>query len=228
MDKARAKRDLPPFSDAALRAPARLHDDRCPGAVQQNGLPPRGRCNCDSATSMVPSGSIGSLHIQDFKGASSLVSFAGYGPAWFESKGLHELRDMQPVKMSPGGPDCPVDQGTDDRPADIQLFEGWTKKNGTPKYGRRRRPIKGGELVYVRQERLAGRFEPWRFVFCSRREGVHVAVLARPELPPTGVISPDWDEVRLIPLKEDGLPHRVLFPVYPLPDGTEDPGWSAS
>jgi len=213
-----------------MRIPTKMHDSGCPGSIQETGLPPAGRCRCDVATSIAPTGVEGRLHLKDDKRGSSLVSFAGYAPAWFESKGLVESTHTDPTRMTEDGPESPVDIDTgdelDDRPLDIRLLNGWTKKNGNPKYGRRRRPVIGGELVFVRSERIKGTFTPWRFVFCTRRSGEHVAVLIRPELYPEAAVSPDWSDVRCVPMTEgQHEPHRVLFPVFPLPDGQEDPGW---
>ena len=231
MKRTRARRDLPPFSDATLRVPEKMHDRGCPGSVQTTGLPPSGRCRCDVATTIVPAGLEGQLHITDKHSGSSLVSFDGYGPTWVESKGLSKPSTMDPIRMTEDAPDSPVDakspKGKDRRPADIQLLERWMREHGDPKYGRRRRPIEGGELVFVRSDRMDGRFDAWRYVFCSRRDGEHVAVLVRPGLHKELAIAPDWNDVRCVQMtSEHNEPHRVLFPVFPLPDGEPDPGWS--
>lgn len=230
MKRTRARRDLPPFSDATMRVPTKMHDRGCPGSTQTTGLPPAGRCRCDVATTIVPAGLEGQLHVEGTHSGSSLVSFDGYGPVWVESKGLSKPSTMDPVRMTEDSPDSPVDENSstskERRPADLQLLTDWIKENGNPKYGRRRRPIEGGELVFVRSDRMDGLFEAWRYAFCSRRNGKYVAVLVKPELPKETAISPDWNDVRCVEMTGgNNEPHRILFPVFLLPDGSRDPGW---
>tara|TARA_Y100000310_G_C20454820_1_gene702520 strand:- start:50 stop:583 length:534 start_codon:yes stop_codon:yes gene_type:complete len=174
------------------------------------------------------------MHIRDDGNRAILVSFDGYGPAWYESKGIRTSDGTSPVRMTEDSPDSPVDVQPDEepdrRPLDLQLLDRWMKEHGNPKYGRRRRPIEGGELVFVRSERMEGVFEPWRFVFSTRKNNEHIAVLLKPELMPEAAITPAWEDVRFVPMPapksgELSAQHRVLFPVFPLPDGSDTPGW---
>lgn len=214
MQRISAKFTLPAFTEEELREPARIHLHHCPGALQINGKLPRGRCRCQSANSQVYQGDKGDLHFE--KGDAALVSFDGYGPVWVEKVGLLRIKaigipgpNIEPVLGPKVPPDLEATMEALKRPL---------------RFPRRRRPIKGGELVFVRAEKTAGLLLPKRFFWCAKGS----AALIDPRLSPEQAMSPDWCEVEMVTLPggHNG-PARVLFPVFPLPDGTEDPGWRA-
>jgi hypothetical protein len=104
---------------------------------------------------------------------------------------------------------------------------------GRIKLPRRRRAIRGGELVFIRPPyREPGEGQhPWRFLGTIFDGSQRHALLIDGTLRPERGLGPLWNQQKTVPLVKDRKSvdlSRVLIPLFPLPDGTEDPGWRDS
>jgi hypothetical protein len=77
--------------------------------------------------------------------------------------------------------------------------------------------------VLHRDELKATTQIPWRLLGLIAYNNKPAALLIRPEIHAENALNPRWDQQTITPLIEDLT--RTLIPVFPLPDGTEDPGW---
>jgi len=196
----------PAFSNEALTVPVMVHWLSCPSL--------RGRrCGCGSPGSDLPSGP---LTILEKRRHSVKVQHADFAPVWIEIELLKPVHER-------ATPSRGVQRQTP--PADHALLEQWMLDNGIPKYGRRRRHPQPSELVWIRADIRESPDDaiPWRLLFACCLEGVQTAALIHPERPARQALRASWEEVTYLNV-EKGLP-SALMPVFPLPDGTESPGW---
>ena len=92
--------------------------------------------------------------------------------------------------------------------------------------GRRRRPPLSGELVWIRGELPYDLEHAWRFLCQVRPPSGRGVVLLQPEIRADQALVPASKDVRFAPFPEGReTPEAILLPIFPLPDGTENPGW---
>lgn len=197
----RSRSRSPVFEDPEMMSPGHLHERGCPGAVSSEGVRSSSTCRCSSCTDRTTPGLIG--RVLEENPVACLVQFDGHAPAWVEratlTMGVH-------LQEKPAGRIVPHDHLLA-KAADLSLIH------------RRRRP-KGGEIVFLRNDRTTS----WRFLFTVEIEGVGHVLLVDPAMPPADAISPPPEATCILPLGERRI-ESVLVPVFPLPDGTPDPGW---
>ncbi len=198
------RQPAPVFADPRLLEPTVLHLIGCPALRDR-------RCRCGAATTTLP---VGPLDILRVEGASARVQHPSFGPTWIE------LELLKPLGRSVTPP-APLREHP---PADWTVLA-QALEAGLPRYGRRRRPARHGEIVWVREE-LRDQDKvacPWRLLFTASLESVPTALLIDPSLPGPKALAVGWNEVRHLALPR-GLASDLL-PAFPLPDVREDPGW---
>lgn len=104
---------------------------------------------------------------------------------------------------------------------------------GQIKLPRRRRDIRGGELVFIRKSYREHPNEqhPWRYLGQVYDGENRYALLIDGTLRPERGLGPLWNQQTTVLLERDDKtlePKQVLIPIFPLPDGTKDPGWTDS
>ena len=211
----RARLPAPIFADAALTVPMPLHSERCPARLDARGVPGDRLCRCQSGRWTLEVGSLGAELLLD--GDAALVRFDGHSPCWVERGAVvRELRRETPKVPAPRGPQLPPDL--------VLLRE--RLDDGLCRYPRRRLRPAGGDLVFVRSDARSGTWRPRRFLCTTRTSKGRVAVLIDPALLRTQTGTLGWHQGDYLPLH--GEPWQSLLVAYPLPDGTEDPGWSVA
>jgi len=213
----RARTAAPIFRNSDLSVPMPLHTERCPARLDRRGVPGDRLCRCRSGRWVLEVGLSGTEI--DAKNGAILVQFEGYSPCWIERSALvSELKatvtTLDPLRTPPPGAELPPD---------LELLR-QVLSEGVSRWPRRRtRPV-GGDLVLVRAEVKAGEPRPWRFLCTTRQAGARVAVLLDPELARSQVGTFGWHQARYLQLHGD--PWQSLLVAFPLPDGTDDPGWA--
>jgi hypothetical protein len=147
---------------------------------------------------------------------AALVKFSYRAPVWVETGTL------MTILHKPYAPE------KENAQSDILKFEDWSEANPQPKkWKRRRRPIKGGELVLVRAER--DQLKAYRFIMTYQKhqtaENPTYAMLLDPHASKEEALNPNWTQIRNVLVPEGKSPNSILYPIFPLNDGTEDPGW---
>lgn len=152
-------------------------------------------------------------------GRAELVEMEDSGPFWIEA-GLTRLsvdtpppsQAFVPLRRRPLPPDY--------------LAVQTAMSEGRLKLPRRRRTIRGGEICFIRSDPDQ---HPWRY-FGIVFDGIHQhALVIDAILRFEAALMPGWEQQQLLCLERDGkelTPEQVLYPVFPLPDKTEDPGWT--
>jgi hypothetical protein len=205
----RTRRQVPVFTGPSLARTGRLHFETCRGKIEEER---ETSCSCSNANTLTSEHAAGIL--LEERGEAALVQFRGFKPTWVERRGLTNLRKPPRTSKDLRGP-----------PADfVAAQEAVLREGGPPDFGRRRRPPRGGEIVFVREQARAGFLEPWRYLCLTRDDTGPKAVLIRPELSTEQAFAPTWSDVTYVDAP-DFEPARTLFPAFPLPDGTPDPGW---
>ena len=206
---------LPLFTDARLVERAVLHQPGCKGSLQENGEP-SGPCTCHSAHAILPERS--KVQIVDLSEEAALVDFPPHGILWIESAGLSPIPTPRVIPCRSPSP-FPVS-----RCLDWELLQ---EKHpvAPPTYPRRRREPVGGEIVYLRNDLHQGAALPWRFYGTTQTEKGTEVLLIDPSLDPTRALGPSWVQVKRFLIEKS--PASYLIPVFPLPDGTRNPGWVA-
>jgi len=218
---------LPVFDDESLTEPGSLHDSKCRAAVLESGRKPSKRCRCNVGSNVIPRGTKGALlrhNIGAPHNFSALVKFGTFAPIWVEAA---PLMTILTASASP----------EEVKKYDFKTWRSWKLKNlgrkdekGIRKTNlpRRRRPIKGGELVLIRSEKNL--LSSYRFIMTYQKHQTKMnptyAMLLSPEATREEALTPDWTQVRSVLIHEGKAPNSVLYPCFPLPDGTEDPGWA--
>ena len=192
----------PIFADPKLLRPTSRHSTSC---ANRRGGP----CRCGLAMWITTSTQEVQV-LERQKEASRIVLAPWTAPVWVETSLLHAWRK----ESAPRTPEEPKEQARDIDLVRTQL------KLGPLTYGRRRLRPKCGELVFIRGQSQA----PWRFLAVAGTGERALAILVDPEVAPSNAMTPDWPEAQLVEL-DGGEPWRKLLVVFPLPDGTENPGW---
>lgn len=195
----------PAFLDPDLSVPARIHRLSCPALRDR-------LCRCGSPGGDLPPGP---LTILQKRGDAAQVQHPDFSAVWIEIELLKPVAP-RPTRESPHHGEAP---------SDFLLLERWLDVHGAPSYGRRRRHPHSGEMVWVRAELRDPDQEPvpWRLLSVVQLEGQPTVTLIHPARPGAEALYASWEEVRHLQAPKGAA--SALLPVFPLPDGTEDPGW---
>jgi len=209
-------RPLPVFGDSELTVRSAIHSDRCPSSSDEQGSPNDSPCRCLAALYVLQTSiPVCTLKVEN---DAVLVQTIDSGPFWVEGN-VHRRRANEPEKTKQFVPlrrrSLPPDY------LKVQIAMG----EGSLSLGRRRRPIVGGEICFLRGDKNQ---TPWRFLGMFF-DGVNkVMLIIDAELRYERGLGPTWSQHKQVPLVRDGKslePNQLLIPVFPLPDGTENPGW---
>ena len=210
---------LPVFDDERLTEPGSLHDSKCRAGVLESGRKPSKRCRCNVGSNVIPRGTKGALlrhNIGAPHNFSALVKFGTFAPIWVEAAPLMTILTAaaSPEERYRG---------------DLETWNSWKSlTDGKAKLPRRRRPIRGAELVLIRAEKNLLR--PYRFIMTYQKHQTEsnptYCMLLSPEATREEALTPDWTQVRSVLIPKGKSPNSALYPCFPLPDGTEDPGWA--
>jgi len=127
---------------------------------------------------------------------------------WVEAGALTVLPEIQKVKPQRRDAEIPLD------------FRKAKNEKRTADYHRNRREPIPGEMIFLRESFQVG--DRFLFRFFSLTDDMIYVV--NPELSPLKLLTLAWKDFFQIP--RYGLPvATVMMSVFPLPDGTPDPGW---
>lgn len=199
---ARPLQPLPLFEDRNLLYRTGLHHVRCA----------KKPCRCARSTSLL--GVTDLVEVLELSDEGAWVRRTNHHPVWVERQGLVPTEPpTHEVRQSPIGT----------RPPDFELLDQLLSR-GLPAYPRRRRFPQGGDIVFVRADLQAGRINPWRFLCETQRDNQPVALLIDPALLIEHALHPSWVQRTEVEItKQLGA---ILLCAYPLPDGTDSPGWT--
>ncbi len=212
------------FSDSTLETATVIHAHGCRAAANDSGIAPMVLCHnrfCTQhqLTKRTPVLELARTH------DSVLVRTQTSGPFWVEPSVLKPCSapTVAPEKRS-------ARTHTILLPPPDFLMVDTLLGHGPLKLPRRRRPLKGGEVVFVRSQLQDKSRQPtiWRFFALSFVDHTPVALVIDASIPFDGALNPGWAQCRPLPLVRDGKtlkPEQLLIPAFPLPDGREDPGW---
>lgn len=208
-------RRLAVYADAELTVMRSIHSQSCPLVARADGAVSHGMCRCSSARFFLAENTpILTLSVQ---GDAQLCRAIDSGPFWIES-GVPQRRCKAPVAP-------PTDMfSPKPLPKDVLAVQ-MARTEGRLKRKRRRRAIRGAEICILRDdpdEHL------WRFIGTVCEGERHRALLIDAEVHADRGLAPAPHERIVVELERAGKPlkpRQVLYPVFPLPDGTEDPGW---
>lgn len=210
------RQPLPVFADADLEERSAIHSDRCPAQADTDGKSRSTLCRCLGAVYVLKSGTP-VLTLYD-NGEAQLVRLIDSGSFWVESKvSKISVKAPQPTQRFVYTRHQPF-------PPDYTALQS-ALVDGKMKLLRRRRPLRGGELCFVRGDADQ---HPWRFLGQIWDGVQRSALLLDAEVRAERALGPHWNQQTIVSLMRDGQilePHQVLYPVFPLPDGTKDPGW---
>ncbi len=216
---------LPVFADQRLTVPTVVHGPKCQAQAHEDGVVSTQSCRCHSAkTRLDPAQPVCLISMQDER---ALVHEQDSGLFWVESSSLI------PTAAPPPPPEIPL-RIRRAPPADYIEVEA---SLGEPafKLPRRRRRIQGGEIVFIRADYSDKTTEPvpWRFFGLTFVNNMCAILLIDASLRFDGDLEKiGWPQQRTLILGvrngKDVEPHQLLIPVFPLPNGTEDPGWEPS
>lgn len=212
-----SSRSLPVFADRDLSVTSTVHMPKCPAAATPSGIASMSWCKCQSSRRILPANT--PVCLIEAHDTVTLVHEQGSGPFWIEGSTLHSTRPpppSKPTQMSPRHP--PADYLKLEAALGMEPFQ----------LPRRRRAVKGGEIVFVRAE-LGGNLKPWRFLGLTFVQDRPAVLLIDPSLPLEAALSPGWDQQRTLSLlrgADQVTPSQLLIPAYPLPSGATDPGWT--
>jgi hypothetical protein len=199
------QRHAPVFMDPKLLLCTSVHEKGCRGEIP--GRP----CRCGLA--MWLTGESHQVCVLEKNDESAQVILAPWlRPVWVEASMLTSFR---PYKAAPEG------SSPASLPRDIDVLHPYLTPFTEPMiYPRRRLRPQCGQLVFIRGEIQ----EPWRFLAIAGAGDFKFAILIDPEVPPDQALAPDFPQVHVVELGA-GESWQKLIVVYPLPDGTADPGW---
>ena len=220
----RVKRTVPVFSDSGLENASVIHRRGCRASSVESGVTPVALCNNRFCSDPKIDPSTPVRKVMEGEHAV-LVQTQTSGPFWIESGFLEpskppeekpERRSAKSHRVLMPPPDYLM--------ADTLLGE------GPIRLPRRRRRVNGGEIVFVRSELSDRAREPmlWRFFALTFDKGIPSALIIDASIPFDGALNPGWAQYRSLPLIKNGkkaTPEQFLIPVFPLPDGRQDPGW---
>lgn len=213
-----SNRRLPVFADHDLVVTSAVHAPKCVAVAQPDGIASMQWCRCQGSRRHVepgtPLGFITGHH------DAVLVHEQDSGPFWLEGATLREVRAPPPLEPV-------IDRRRRHSPPPDYLLIEATLGLGPLEFGRRRRRIRGGEIVFIRTE-LGPDMSPWRMLCQTFVDNQSAALLIDASLKYESALHPGWEQQRTIVLSrggKDARPNQFLIPAFPLPDGTLDPGW---
>ena len=201
--RARPSRATEVFSSAQLSKPTMVHRRTCRGALGENGKALDGRCSCPGGEPVLEPADL--VVVILVEGDAALVKAEGCAPTWVKAADLEATSEKPRTRRPPLPPDL------------VTL-----RAAGDLHYGRVRRVPSPGEIVFLRADRENQ--TPLRFLCSVVTESGPEAVLIDPDIDPLGAMDLDWRCTELRPFQ--GRLSSLLRPAFPLPDGTESPGWA--
>jgi hypothetical protein len=216
---ARTTSSLPLFRTVELRSPDVLHSDHCGTRLDDSGHPVGRRCTCYRTKRRLDERQV--VQIVQIQGLAALVDPLNGAPCWVELAGLTPDKRPRIEEIRRRSVTLP--------PPDFMAVDR-ALLDGPIRHPRRRRCPHGGEIVLVRSEMndKDADAEPMRLLCQILRDDTMTAVLIDPKLTFDQALSPSWSQRREIPLKHNGKDvtlAQALVPVFPLEDGTDNPGW---
>jgi len=229
----RALYDVFFYVDPALVELATAHRAPCawmPRPPSEEMLPSRAsrrhsatspRCTCHEGADRIVAGA--GCTVLHTVGAAALVETGARARGWVEAAAIM--------------PSTAVPKPRQDLAADIRRRMSpppdWTllqkALDGEASLGRRRRPVRGGELCWLRTAQKTVEHVV-RFFAMSGPQDDRYAVLLTPHVPALGALNAGWADARTVALGSR-LPEALLVPVFPLQVSVrlvlEDPGWTA-
>lgn len=218
MERAQARSHLPVFQDPRLVRHDVMHKAGCPAGLRADGGLGLGRCRCIDILETLPRGSVVSVLRRQLD--ASLIQAPGNQPVWVETEGLQET--TRPLPEAPSVSRVVSEQ---DLPRDYQLVHTYLSHKMGGYDERRMRPIHGGEIVFVREEKNRAVLSPKRFICQATLHEGETLILIHPSIPRVRGLSPDWAETWYISNTANRKLEQLLYPVFPLPNGAKDPGW---
>ena len=211
-----SSKNVPAFEDEPLCSPGIIHHESCPGGLLESGKSSGRRCRCSGSNTMIQRGTKGEIIRYNPSRLAALVKFRYTAPIWVETATLMTILPQSTP---------PTEKASE---SDVLVFEDWAGLNPSPKkWKRRRRPVIGGELVLVRSER--NQLKPYRFIMTYQKyqtaENPTYAMLLDPHASKEEALNPNWTQIRNVLVPEGKSPASIFYPIFPLADGTEDPGW---
>jgi hypothetical protein len=220
-----ARKKVPVFADAAMTVPGFVHQIGCPAEAHPDGHLPDRRCASKCSSAVVRVGAMVPMRVVQISEQSILAHLQDSGLFWVERAGLQRA-------SAPANPVQVHDPLRAHRliPPDYIAIETYLGIHPGTKFPRRRRVVQGGEIVLLRNElaKHDGELSTWRYLGMTMHHGVPAVILIDPRLAPVVALNPGWGQHLTLPLRRGGKaaePHQLLLPVFPLPDGTKDPGW---
>lgn len=219
-----ARQDTPVFADSILETATVIHVQGCRAAANDSGVAPMVMCRNRFCTQHQLNKKIPVLKLARTQD-SVLVRTQTSGPFWVEPDALKPCSapTVTPEKRSARTHTILLP------PPDFIMVDTLLGQ-GPLKLPRRRRPLKGGEVVFIRTELQDRSREPsiWRFFALSFVGDTPAALVIDASIPFDSALNPGWAQCRPLALLRDGKtlkPEQLLIPAFPLPDGREDPGW---
>jgi len=219
-----SNRPLVVFADSTLETATVIHVKGCRAAANDSGVASMVMCHNRFCTQHQLTKNTPVLELARTKD-SVLVRTQTSGPFWLE------LGVLTPCKAPTVTPQTRSARShTILLPPPDFIMVDTLLGQGPLKLPRRRRPLKGGEVVFIRTELADKDKEPtiWRFFALSFVGDTPAALVIDASIPFDSALNPGWAQCRPLPLLRDGKtlkPEQLLIPAFPLPDGREDPGW---
>lgn len=207
--------------DQDLLAPGAIHKTKCRAAPVDAHIPSMQRCTCGSAQYFYRPGML--TEIIEMTEKSCLLRPMNEAMFWTERRTLM-VAEPPPDSTLDSTPRIKLHQRL---PMDYITIETALGGREPLKYPRRRKNPSIGEIVFIRSE-MKDRMKPYRFLAMVYEDGKKSALLVEPGLSPDFILSLVWGQQTTVCLETDKgfTPDLVLFPCFPLPDGTKNPGWS--
>lgn len=191
----------PAFTDAALTKPGVIHLAKCPAAPSNDGLvhSRRGICKCNSGIRIAPLGSRIAVLLET--PISLLCVTNSSAPFWIERLTTREAAT---------GKEDPVRTGRLKLPDDYRALEVYQAEHGPPP-SHKRKPERHEIVKYGKTW--------WRLFTYSGSPPI--PILIHPALMADRALSATFRQIKVA--GRNGISN--CKPVFPLPNGTENPGW---
>lgn len=189
----------PAFTDAALTKPGIIHLARCPASPDSGIVRLNAICKCHSGIRIAPLGA--RIAILEETSISVRCVMSGSAPFWVERLTTREATGEEPPRAR-----------RYKIPDDYRKLELYTGEHGRPP---------GHQRTGERHEIVLHNKSTWRIFAYKGDPSSTDAVLIRPMLSAENALGATFQQIKIIDRKKVSK----LRPVFPLPDGTENPGW---
>lgn len=235
----RSTRPLGAFQDDALEHTTTIHLATCPAGLDGSGKPLRGLCQCLGRGRVLGERSV--VQVLEEGPGAILVTFDHTRPFWIEAGALEV--DRRPFGWGTGlAHNLSEEEGRERRrqearrtPEDWRALEAWLEGHEVfPVPSKtRRRQVTTGEIVAKwpdqGKEIVSVKLQPWRVFGRATTELGWSLLLVDASLRPDQVLHLGWAQIDVLGLDGPDGRKRVeslVFPLFPLPDGTSTPGWT--